>query len=101
MSAQVKILEQKKTNVMLIPMEAVKYEGNKSYVIVRNEKTGKTQERPVELGLNDDSMIEVISGLSNTDQIVFSGNGKIISNQEQEKSSPFMPFGRKPKNKKN
>ena len=70
MSATGTIILAEKNNVLAIPNYFVKKVGDKSVVDVVSEK-GSTTKREVVLGLlGTDSMVEIISGLSEGEKIV-------------------------------
>ena len=60
-----------KDNVLAIPLQAVNHEGDKSSVLVVNYQ-GQIEDRPVTLGLQTAGDVEVVSGLSDGEQIVVS-----------------------------
>ncbi|MBP6884164.1 MAG: efflux RND transporter periplasmic adaptor subunit [Candidatus Pacebacteria bacterium] len=71
MSANGTIIVAEKKGVIAIPNYIVKKSGTKDVVMVRDAK-GKDTEREVTLGLmGSDSMVEIISGLNEGDQVVF------------------------------
>ena len=60
-----------KDNVPAIPLQAVNHEGDKTSVFVVNHQ-GQIEDRPVILGLQTAGDVEVVSGLSDGEQIVVS-----------------------------
>lgn len=58
-----------KENVLTIPLISIREKEGKSYVDVKNSE-GQAVEREIELGLETDEYVEVISGLSESDEIV-------------------------------
>lgn len=70
MTADVIIESDKKENVIAVPKEAVKKNDGERTIQVF--KDGKIQERKIEVGLIGNELIEVISGLSEGEQIVIS-----------------------------
>jgi HlyD family secretion protein len=69
MNGDVKIKLETRENVLTIPLISIKERGDKTFVDI---KTGKktTEEREIEVGLETDDYIEVLSGLSETDEVV-------------------------------
>lgn len=69
MNGDVDILIQQKDDVLTVPFIAVIERDGQTYV---NVKTGEseTEEREVELGLETDELVEVLSGLSESDEVV-------------------------------
>ena len=70
MSANVRIVEEGKENVLTVPVEAVQKDKEGSYVLVAGGSNKKPVRRIVELGLADDSNAEVLSGLDENDTVV-------------------------------
>jgi RND family efflux transporter MFP subunit len=64
------VLEQK-NNVPAVPLQAVNHEGDKTTVFVV-DSFGKIEDRPVVLGLETADNAEVLSGLSQGDQVIVS-----------------------------
>ena len=54
MSANVDIIDNRKENVLLIPLEAVIRKGNKTFVSLVKKNSRKAVEHPVELGLSNE-----------------------------------------------
>jgi multidrug efflux pump subunit AcrA (membrane-fusion protein) len=68
MSVSVDIIIESKPNVLLISLSAVKTSGDKSYVeiLVNNEPQTKT----IETGSSNDTEVEIVSGLSEGDEVI-------------------------------
>lgn len=67
-SAKVYVISDKVENVMIIPASAVYYENGQAIVYIYDKD--KVHKVFVEVGISDEKNIEVISGLSNSDQII-------------------------------
>jgi macrolide-specific efflux system membrane fusion protein len=91
MSANIDIIEQRKENIMVIPLEAVKQDNGGPYVLLDQGKDKKTVKRTIELGISDDKNMEVISGLSTQDTIIIDNNTYQPSQVNNQGKSPFMP----------
>ncbi len=90
MAANASIITQTKDNVLMIPTGSSQTVGNTTMATIL--KNGRTQQVPVELGLSSDSQVEVISGLSEGNEIVL---GTVSGNQQVSSgSSPFSSSGR-------
>lgn len=68
MSTEVSITTESKQNVLYVPIEAVKTNGNEKYVTIQEsatsgEEEAATSQQVVETGINDDQNIEIVSGL--------------------------------------
>ena len=70
MSTDADISTAEKNNVVMIPLRAVKTEGNQEYVeILKSDNT--TERKNVQTGLSgDDGMVEIVSGLSGGENVV-------------------------------
>ncbi len=68
MSTEVMITTESKQNVLYVPIESVKVNGNEKYVTVQESASegsdAKSTNQMVETGINDDQNIEIISGLT-------------------------------------
>ncbi len=67
MTTYVKIFSETKKNVLLVPNSAVKFEKGEYVVLVPKEKGIQTI--PVKIGIRDEKMTEIISGLNENDAI--------------------------------
>jgi macrolide-specific efflux system membrane fusion protein len=95
MSANVDIIEQRKENILTIPLDAVKQDAEGSFVLVSQGTGEKPVKRRVQLGIADDKNVEVVSGLEATDEIVIATQAYQPSKDQGSGTNPFMP-GRRP-----
>ncbi|MDI6717105.1 MAG: HlyD family efflux transporter periplasmic adaptor subunit [Actinomycetota bacterium] len=86
MAANASIITETKDNVLLIPSNASRSVGNQTTVTVL--KNGQPQQVPVTLGLYSDSQVEVVSGLSEGDEVVI----ETLSSSSQQSASSSSPF---------
>jgi RND family efflux transporter MFP subunit len=70
-----------KDNVPTVPLQAVSHQGNKTTVFVVN-RNGEVEERTVELGLQTTTDAEVLSGLSEGEQVVVSDRSGLKPGQK-------------------
>jgi RND family efflux transporter MFP subunit len=70
-----------KANVPTVPFQAVSHQGNKTSVFVVN-RDGEVEERTVELGLQTTTDAEVLSGLSEGEQVVVSDRSGLKPGQK-------------------
>jgi RND family efflux transporter MFP subunit len=70
-----------KDNVPTVPLQAVSHQGNKTSVFVVN-RDGELEERIVELGLQTTTDAEVLSGLSEGEQVVVSDRSGLKPSQK-------------------
>lgn len=68
MNGEARLLEAEKKNVLSVPIEAIVARDGKNYVEVW--KNGKKQEQAVETGIENEDFIEIITGLSDQDQVI-------------------------------
>jgi len=82
MAATVNIITQVKDNVLLIPTSAIQMQNNQAVVRVMKDKKEETIN--VEVGVSSDSQTEIVSGLSEGDEVVTSiGTSTSGSNQQR------------------
>jgi len=55
-------------NVLALPIHAVRREGNRAFVLCRNN--GKTETRSINTGMRDDSNWEIVGGLNEGDEVL-------------------------------
>lgn len=68
MTANVEIEIARKDNALLVPIEAVQEKERKKFVLVKEKSN--TVHRPIEVGIDDNSSYEVVSGLKENDTVV-------------------------------
>ena len=95
MSATVEIIAQIEPNVLTIPKSALKNQNNIYYVQVLNAD-GTISQKEVQIGLSNDSKVEVLEGLSEGETIVVSTTSKNTSTTSSQRNSkiriPGMGF---------
>jgi macrolide-specific efflux system membrane fusion protein len=95
MSANVDIIEQRKENTLMIPLEAVKQDEEGSFVLVSQGGTGeKPAKRRVQLGIADDKNVEVVSGLETQDKIAIASQSYQPTKDTGSGTNPFFPSRR-------
>ncbi len=72
MTADVLVITGSKRNVMTIPKRSVKYRDGDALVSVKTSPAGKLTEKTIKVGATNESSIEVLSGLADTDVIFYS-----------------------------
>ena len=71
MSATARILVDSSSGVLLVPTAAVSgKDGNYTVRVLKDEKTGLVEQRPVSIGLRSNNSTEIISGLSEGETVV-------------------------------
>jgi membrane fusion protein, macrolide-specific efflux system len=91
MTAEVKVLEASRENVVTLPLEAVKQNKEGSYVLLNQGKEQKPGQRRIKTGLSNDSDIEILSGLSVADRVVVQSATYTPAVQTATSSNPFIP----------
>ena len=71
MMARVDLVIEKKSGVLIVPLDAIGRTRGGAFVFVRNGD--HAQQRPVELGLTDREKVEILSGLNEGEEIVLAG----------------------------
>jgi HlyD family secretion protein len=95
MTANLEIVVAHKENVPLIPVEALSRRQGKSWVTIQN-KAGVPEEREIEVGVNNGTQAEVVSGLVEGAVIILqttAGDGKWL--KADDKQNPLAPSFRR------
>jgi len=71
MTANVEIVAAQKTNALLIPVAAIE-RGKREHLVAVKRKDGTTEVRTVKTGISDGEFMEIVSGLSEGEQVVLS-----------------------------
>lgn len=90
MSAQANIITNTKDEVLLVPSSVVQTQNGET--AVRVLKNGKISQITVVAGLSSDTQTEIISGLSEGDQII-TNSSSVSTNGINQTQSPFGAFG--------
>ena len=92
MTANVTFISESRENVLLIPNEAIRYDGNRTLVTVKSPR-GESQDRSVRVGLTDGKNSEVSEGLSEG-EVIIAPTVNLESSSGGSRSNPFGPSGR-------
>ncbi len=107
MSISAAIITNVKQNVLLVPNSAVKFSGGTNYVEMLDSAVPVSQlaasiggitsknspkQQPIQIGLTNDSMTEVVDGLKESDQIVTQSIGANNTNTTQTQSQSSTGF---------
>ena len=96
MSANVEVVEKKREGVMLIPVEAIHRDQERTYVKVKKKPGDTVEKRVVEIGLSDERNAELVSGLTTADILIV--QDRTYSPQKRPSgTNPFFPFRGKKK----
>lgn len=88
MAANANIIIEAKNNVLFVPSAAIQTQNGE--FIAQVLINGREQLVPVQVGLQSDTQTEIISGLSEGDEVV---SGTVINSSNQQRGSSFSPFG--------
>jgi len=93
MSVNVEVIENQRENVLLIPVEAVRKDEKRAYVLIKKLNESDSEERDIKVGLSDETNIEVVTGLTVEDIISMESKAS-LSRKKQTGKNPFMPSHR-------
>lgn len=93
MSTNVEIMTNSKQNILTISTNAIKTRNNISYVEVLDEKTNQMIKKNVEVGISDDTIVEIISGLNEEDLIILKNSIKDSSSFSTSSKNKEMMGG--------
>jgi len=91
MATTANIIIESKNDVLLISSSAVKYQGDQAYAILL--KDGKQQDVNIEVGISNDTQIEVISGLNENDVIVLDSASSTSTTSNRQTTTGSSIFG--------
>lgn len=91
MSAQANIITRIKNDVLLVPLASVQTQNGQSFVRVM--QNGQVVQKSVETGLSSTTQTEIISGLSEGDNVVISSVSPSSGSGSSAGTSPFGLFG--------
>jgi macrolide-specific efflux system membrane fusion protein len=95
MNANVNIIQERKENILLLPLEFVKQDQGRSFVMISQGRGEKPVRAEIQTGLSDDNNIQVIGGLKPDDKVILKTESKLSRGTKAGKAptSPFMPSG--------
>jgi membrane fusion protein (multidrug efflux system) len=91
MFAQVQVIAAQKPDAILVPREAVVQQGTQPIVFVNNN--GKASQRPVQIGMSDNTSIEIVSGLAPGEQVVVVGQNGLRDGAAIQVANPTPAGG--------
>ena len=93
MNANIEFIKESRSDILVLPLDAVHKEKGGSFVLVK-PGGGKETERAVTLGISDDKNVEIMSGLTEDDEVVIKSK-KYALPQNSSSTNPFMPQRRR------
>ena len=91
MAASGNIIIDSKTDVLTVPLTAVKTQSGQNYVTVL--KDNNPQNMPVEVGISSDTLTEIISGINEGDLVVTGQTSSVTTNGTSQSGSLFPATG--------
>jgi len=91
MSATVNIIQERKKDILILPVAAIKKEGKETFVMLKKEGVLEPVKTKVETGITDMTNIEIVSGAGPEDKVIVEGKKFKISDKNPAGASPFMP----------
>jgi macrolide-specific efflux system membrane fusion protein len=92
MTANVVFDVNEKSDILVLPDDAVQQEGERSYVLVpSDDPKGKPQTVTVQTGITDGKQVEIVSGLKESDKVLMTSFSAGQLAAPQTGSNPFMP----------
>jgi len=95
MSVMVEVVEEAKKDILVISSIAVHYDGKKPFVMIKGQNDA-AQKRYINTGLTDGKNTEIISGISENDN-VFIQTAEYLPQKKSAGTNPFMPQRNKKK----
>lgn len=96
MNANIDFIEDSKHNVLTLPLNAVQKEKEGAFVFVQVSNK-EPQRKEIVLGISDDKNVEIVSGLTENDDVVLKTK-KYALPQTAGGNNPFMPQRRRQAN---
>ena len=95
-SATVNFEQESRTDVLLLPLNAVRKRGSNSFVFIKGSD-GQIKSLQVQTGLENTEHIELLSGLKEGDEVIIPTNELAQELLNRRNRGPnFNPFGRQP-----
>jgi macrolide-specific efflux system membrane fusion protein len=91
MNATITFVTERKENALMLPVEAIIKQDNRSLVFVKNGSGAEPVQREVQLGISDDKNAQILSGLSENDIVVVKSRKYMIPQSSDAGTNPFMP----------
>jgi len=95
MNANVDFIEQKRDNILTLPLDAVRTDKDGSYVFISQGQGKPPARRAVTTGLTDEKNIEITSGITADDTVEIRSRKFVLPMSASTGSNPFMPQRKK------
>jgi len=93
MSATVNFTLAEKKAVLVLPLKAVRKRNGNSYVFIKKKDEKDPKPVRIEAGQENTENIEIVSGLSEGDEVIIPTTQMVQSAFERMRGIPFNPFG--------
>ncbi len=93
MNTNIDFIQESKKGVLVLPQSAVQHQdGGQSFVLISSGNNGKPEHRTVVLGVSDDKNVEIVSGLTEDDEVVLRTKKYALPQSSSGGgSNPLMP----------
>lgn len=95
MNATVDFAVELKEDALLLPQEAIQRNKTETFVWVKEGNGKEPVKRDVALGISDANNVEIASGLSDQDIVVFKSKKYALPKEDEVKANPLLPFRRR------
>ena len=89
MNANIDLIQASKTDILVLPLTAVQKENGESFVLTPPAE--KPLKKAIVTGIADDKKIEIVSGLTEDDDVLIKSRKYALPKSGSAGASPFMP----------
>jgi len=93
MSANIEIITESKKNILVVSSSAVKTKNGISYIEMLNPSSGLPVRKEIEIGISDDTLTEIISGLNEGDEVILKTATSSSSSSKSSTNKNMMMGG--------
>ena len=91
MSANVRIVQEEKNDVLMAPLEAVKNDKESHFVLIKDPSSKKPVKTKIEIGVSDEINLEIVSGVDENDTLLIPTQKYVASKSQKQSTNPLMP----------
>ncbi len=89
MNANIDLVQENKKDILVLPLSAVQKENGESYVLA--PPLAKPVKKVIVTGISDDKKVEIVSGLTEEDEVLVKNRKYSLPKNSTAGTSPFMP----------
>ncbi len=89
MNANIDLVQDSKKDILVLPLTAVQKENGESYVLISPAE--KPVKKAVVTGIADDKKVEIVSGLTEEDEVLVKSKKYSLPKSGSSGANPFMP----------